>query len=434
MSEKESSVSASEEGSMSDPSPPPSAPFWIHKGVLLCVVDGSKSFPYTATAKSDPVFNNNSWEVQVQFVIAGTVQVVDCSRCAPIVSERRRQAHLKARRKIEESEAPKPRKVRVSKVIDLRDESDDSLHPVDRKRPRQLSETKKQVSSRDGDTTPQASDDDTPLRLNSLLLVPEDDLPVSPVAAMPPRDFDDDASSDSLFGPNPWKRTRYGSAGELSISIPSEGQFPTAESDDESEGDKKPAAPEGRDVQFERAKEELVVLCPSHSPEEIEAALHAIGPPYTHHNVAVSDLRNRRAAKEHLGNSAWKPFEVVVGMKIRKSFDGAVYTGFVTKEVEDQVLRDGKLVKVWTVDYEDGDREELEEHELLRYRFPPPSIAQCRGRALNCLEIFCGMLFWKTMQRILTENLTSHLPDTLIPQEPVLFRKSSASCNGTSLR
>jgi hypothetical protein len=392
MSQNESSANATEaEGSMSNPSPP-SEVSWIRKGLSLNVVDGSKDSTYTAKAISDPFFSDDSWEVQVRYDIAGTRVVVDCSKCSPIVYTQRRQAHIKAKVKMEESKAFKTKKTHVVPVVvDLSVESDDDL--VDPVRPLPLSEGKKKASASDGDTTTRER--------RKFLFAPEDNLRVSPVADKPPSDVDYDASSDSSFpglcklvSPGPSKRARRGSADEMFVTSSSEQHFPTTETyDGSSENDKKPAARDGAgcDLQFEKAKKRLETLCQFSSPEEVEAALRAIGPPYVKIQAAVSDLNERRAAKERLGNDAWGPFRVIVGMEIRKPFDGTEHTGFVSHEVDNPIRNeDGELVTVWKVNYDDGDSEELEEDELLRYRFPRPNISRCCGRALQSLELFAG--------------------------------------------
>jgi len=85
-----------------------------------------------------------------------------------------------------------------------------------------------------------------------------------------------------------------------------------------------------------------------------------------------------------------EPFRVTIGMAISKSFGGKKHAGKVVEEIEELVIKDGKLVKVWRVEYTDEDTEDLERHELYQYRFPKPEFPPSLGRKLQCLELFSG--------------------------------------------
>ena len=364
-------------------------PDWIKQGVGLMVTDGKKNFPYVAKTESDPFLVDDEWFVTVRWGGLSKVEDVACSRCSQIDLEEKGRERLRKRRlkqskqraakverksKFKSKEKPKPKKSdghgsRVSDVVfvDLTgdDEETSWLKPVS--------------------------------LVDSLCKPPSDNTPISPVARMPPleEDSDDDTFSDiQPTSPSPERNRSY------SRIVSDDHMLATDESDLESDLDKKPAAPasptdkdasreERRKQQFEVAKKALSEL--SYTPQEINAALRKIGPPYKRLQIAalnIQQMREKKAAAQRRG--VVEPFEVEIGMEIRRPFDGTLFSGEVIFEVEEETFKDGKPVRVWKVKYEDGDTEDLEYDELLRFRYPPPVLAPCRGRAMQCLELFCG--------------------------------------------
>jgi hypothetical protein len=64
-----------------------------------------------------------------------------------------------------------------------------------------------------------------------------------------------------------------------------------------------------------------------------------------------------------------EPFRVTIGMAISKSFGGKKHAGKVVEEIEELVIKDGKLVKVWSVEYTDEDTEDLERRKCSAHCF-----------------------------------------------------------------
>ena len=64
-----------------------------------------------------------------------------------------------------------------------------------------------------------------------------------------------------------------------------------------------------------------------------------------------------------------EPFRVRIGMAISKSFAGKKHAGKVVEEIEELVIKDEKPVKVWSVEYTDGDTEELERRKCPAHSF-----------------------------------------------------------------
>jgi hypothetical protein len=145
---------------------------------------------------------------------------------------------------------------------------------------------------------------------------------------------------------------------------------------------------EKRMKQFQNAKDALQNF--ELSAKHIEQVLKKFGPPYTYVEAATLELQRRQNKSKT--KEALEHFKVEIGMLIQKPFNGKLYEGIVICEVHDKVIKSGKLVKVWQVAYEDGDFEELDYDEVLRYRIctPDPALSNIRGRALQALELFCG--------------------------------------------
>ena len=93
------------------------------------------------------------------------------------------------------------------------------------------------------------------------------------------------------------------------------------------------------------------------------------------------------------------------------------------------MIKNGKLVKVWKVVYEDGDDEELDWEELLRWhvRTPDPDLSNIRGRAMQALELFCGsgvvsqefrQRYWKVISLDIDEHSNATLVQDILKMKP----------------
>lgn len=142
---------------------------------------------------------------------------------------------------------------------------------------------------------------------------------------------------------------------------------------------------------FDRAKAYLCTL-PGVTEKDVEKALHAVGPPY---GTQEAMLKIQQAREE----KKWKrparcTFEPHLGMEVRKLFQGSK-TPFcgrvIVGEPVDKEEEDGQVYKNWCVEYTDGDREDMTEHELRRcYQWRARTHLSCTGRPFQCLELFCG--------------------------------------------
>ncbi len=136
---------------------------------------------------------------------------------------------------------------------------------------------------------------------------------------------------------------------------------------EETEEEKK----EKRMKQFQTAKDALHNF--SFSANQIEQVLKELGPPYTFLQAATLELQRRENKSKT--KEALEHFKVEIGMMIQKPFHGTLYEGMVICEVQDKVIKSGKLVKVWQVAYEDGDSKELNYDEVLHYCICTPDPA-----------------------------------------------------------
>jgi hypothetical protein len=98
-----------------------------------------------------------------------------------------------------------------------------------------------------------------------------------------------------------------------------------------------------------------------------------------------------------------------VGTPIRKQVNGEYFVGKLVDEGdlrENDDDEEGKLIKVWRVEYQDGDdTEEFDLHDVLKYRqgrncIPSPLL----GRPFRMMEMFCGRaVVTGEFQRLLDE-------------------------------
>jgi len=75
-----------------------------------------------------------------------------------------------------------------------------------------------------------------------------------------------------------------------------------------------------------------------------------------------------------------KGADKLIGEKIRKSFDNAEYDGEVIRKKDD----------FYRVSYDDGDAEDLEGFEVIRYLWPRPQLPPILMRRFGVLELFAG--------------------------------------------
>lgn len=343
--------------------PPTPAPSWIREGVALIVTDGNKNVEYAAHVKSRPFLCDNVWFVTIKYDLSCELADVECSRCNVIDLEGKRPKRFRRTVKQEKCVIEPP------EIIDVQSFSSFSFSEVG------------------GDGNEQAVAR-LPLQEDDSVAFGADFFPA--VTPSPTRE----ATSFNI----PKKR------GLDSLAQVSDELFGADDSDEDSVMNKKPAAREKstRDYneadvveeedsrqlenaeKFEAAKNVLGNL--EYSPKEVEAALHAIGPPYTNLQTAALQIQRQRRLNQ---NSS--VFEVEIGMTFRKPFDGTEYEGVVLSKVNEKVKKgDGRAVNVWKVVYSDGDEEELDYDELLRFRYPRPEVASCLGRPMQGLELFCG--------------------------------------------
>lgn len=377
------------------PPPPP----WIRRGIVLKVTDGNKSIEYVADTKSDPFLCDDIWFVTIRYSVSFEQKDVECSRCIPIDLEEDRRSTLRRRAaivKVEEMKgkaANKKQRVHgpppMIDLTSLTDSSDDELKSLS---------SFSFSSEADRDCEPAADASDEVEQLS--------------VARMPPPeeyDGDESAAFGDFFpvtpSPNrskvPKRRGLGRPGGSGSVAQVSDELFGTDESDEDSDMNKKPAArnlskevnyadveeDEGEEEEpenaekFEAAKKILGNL--SYSTKEVEAALHEIGPPYTKLQTAALEIQRKRSKQNSL-------FDVEIGMVIRRPFLGKEYEGVVLYKVEEETRKNGVVVDVWHVVYSDGDQEDLDYDELLRFRCPRPEMPECLGRPMQGLELFCG--------------------------------------------
>lgn len=401
--------------------PPPS---WICIDGPLIVMDGNHNKEYTAMAKSKPFFEDGAWYVRVKYTLSCHHDVVECSKCLEINMKETGRSRLRKRNKKPIMKRTMSYKVKLDKkpkkkgsggrrvrrppnkppsVVGLTAGSDSEVQSLASFSISELERLCEPTSDENEARIPspedrESDDDDDSEILMRDSLFPPSVAPSPGMARALASDKLEDTDEDSDLNKKPaargsWRSTkkcRCGSVTQVSI-----------DSDVDRDTVKKKPAPrnalrkhrqmeaikvEGCKKQFEAAKEALQNF--SFSNEEVDHALEQIGPPYTMLQTAVMAMQRRQnegKTKEQL-----ELFDVEIGMTVKKPFHGKLFEGVVLYEVQELVIKHGEYVKVWKVVYEDGDQEELEFDELLRHRWPPLEVSQCRGRAMQALELFCG--------------------------------------------
>ena len=125
--------------------------------------------------------------------------------------------------------------------------------------------------------------------------------------------------------------------------------------------------------------------------EEVVAALDAMTPPYRL-NEAMQLIHKSRTSSSTREENLNIKFMPHIGMKVRRHFAGRAYNGVVVNDGEEKVDDDtGETIRMWQVNYEDDDFQDMDFHELLRYRANrPTSTHSSRGRQMLGLELFSG--------------------------------------------
>jgi len=119
------------------------------------------------------------------------------------------------------------------------------------------------------------------------------------------------------------------------------------------------------------------------SEEDIKLALHKVGAPFGLQGV-MKVLKKINARHK------------LVGQKMEKYFHGKLFHGAITEEKKLSAVGKGEISRrLWRVDYEDSDWEELEYEEVirgieLRHRRLHASDKNCGGRKLHFVELFAG--------------------------------------------
>lgn len=179
---------------------------------------------------------------------------------------------------------------------------------------------------------------------------------------------------------------------------------------------KKKARLENKQQPYDKARRSLLQF-PGVTEEEAMLALDHVGPPFGL-QAAMNHIQRLRDLPDQYKNV--KKFSPHIGMKVRKYAGGAQYVGEVTSAGRMMELPDmaGKI-RMWEVTYEDGEMDDLDWYQLLQARADRPNRSHpCRGRQLNCLEIFsgCGLVSqefvdhrWRA--RSVDTDLSSHASD-----------------------
>jgi hypothetical protein len=144
--------------------------------------------------------------------------------------------------------------------------------------------------------------------------------------------------------------------------------------------------------QYEQARRSICLM-PGMRVEEVAEALEKVGPPYGLQTV-MNTIQQSRKSTDWTEPMTGR-FLPEVGTCVRKMFNGKNFHGVVTKEAERISISDdmgiSHNVLMWEVTYEDGEKDDMDWNELFQCRADRPvRLAPCRGRQLQCLEIFCG--------------------------------------------
>lgn len=146
------------------------------------------------------------------------------------------------------------------------------------------------------------------------------------------------------------------------------------------------------------AKKYLKMMPCVYPQEDVDVAMEEVGYPYGLQTVMgrllkrVGDVETKFGKSETLIPVKFtspqfpstkldgKSGDKLVGKTVRKSFVGKDFDGEV-------VCRKGDF---YHVEYDDGDAEDLEGFEVVRYLYPRPKLPPCLGRRYAMLELFAG--------------------------------------------
>jgi len=147
-----------------------------------------------------------------------------------------------------------------------------------------------------------------------------------------------------------------------------------------------------------KAKKYLRMM-PCYYPEEdVDIALEEVGYPYGLQTVMGRLLKRVGEVETDFGRSEQlipvkftsptyptemlngKEGDKLIGKKIRKMFAEGEFNGRITSRSAD----------FYHVEYDDGDAEDFEGYEVVRYIWPRPPLPPCLGRRFGMLELFAG--------------------------------------------
>ena len=143
-------------------------------------------------------------------------------------------------------------------------------------------------------------------------------------------------------------------------------------------------------IQFEQARKQLSFKMGVSIPEVL-AALEQMDPPYGL-NAAMKLIHIAKQQPNATPAEEFKRFKPAIGLKIRKNFSGTSWNASVVAGPKPLEV-DGQKIKVWEVVYDDdGDIDDMEYHELFRWRANRPDRPHASmGRQMCALELFSGL-------------------------------------------
>lgn len=308
-----------------------SPPEWIHEGAHILVADGKLSVPEKAKVLSEPHLVDNEWKVQVQWSHhPDWISIVDCLQCRDILASQRSK-RARTQRSIYCSDGADYSKVIASALME----------------PSQ-----------------------TPTKTQGII-----------------------ADSSNKVETNT-KNKKQKSNHSVNKETP-----PTPNNSD---NNRKQAPPvtnitaRGEQEARDRTVRLLNMMPNEYPPGLMDMALESVGYPYglqdVMHEIQKHELQAQLEECCSLRQEEVGPFKVKKDMDILEPCKGDLWEGRVLHEKPKRVKRDGKMVEVWDVEYEDESIWQRDEEQLRKYRFPRPGIAPCAGRNLQFLEVFAGTL------------------------------------------
>jgi len=189
---------------------------------------------------------------------------------------------------------------------------------------------------------------------------------------------------------------------------------------------------------FNEAKEYLMMMPCEYPIDDVHGALEEVGYPYGLQTVMKTLLKPLTMHVEtdfgkseelmlvkhttptyptEIYNGRSESGDKLVGEKIRKTFEGQVYEGEVMKSDSD----------FYRVEYDDGDKEDMEGFEIIRYLWPRPKLPPCLGRSFGMLELFAGSCVmsgafyhqeWATASHDIDPNSNASIKSDILSLDP----------------